>query len=454
VTGQPPSVPPCGLAKTWARGTSLANRLSNMTETALSTQHSVLSTSNAYDVLVERGFVKDVSDADGLRRALERPSTFYAGFDPTSSSLTVGHLVPVMTMAHLARHSHRPIVVVGGGTALVGDPSGKTATRAVLTPEQIKANLGPMREQLAHYFSFDPGGAIMVDNADWLVPLRYIEFLRDVGRHFNVNQMLHHETYRDRVGSEAGLNFVEFNYMLVQAYDFLHLYRTYQCILQVGGSDQWANILAGVDLIRKVEGGAAYALTSPLIMTASGAKMGKTEAGAVWLDPARTSPYDYYQFWINTEDPDVERFLALFTFLPMDEVRALGRLRDAALREAKERLAYEATALTHGEAAAREAQAAARALFGGDAAAAGAAVPTTAIPAAELEAGIEAADLLVRTGLCSSKADARRLIHQGGAYANNRPIERPDTLITLRDLEDDQLLLRKGKKQYHRVVAE
>lgn len=411
-------------------------------------------TPNAYDVLVERGFVKDVSDAEGLRRALEQPLTYYAGFDPTASSLTVGHLVPVMAMAHLARLGHRPIVVVGGGTALVGDPSGKTATRAVLTPEQIKANLEPIRAQLSRYFSMDEGRAVMVDNAAWLVPLRYIEFLRDIGRHFNVNQMLHHETYANRVGSEAGLNFVEFNYMLVQAYDFLHLYRTYGCRLQLGGSDQWANILAGVDLVRKTEGGSAFGLTSPLIMTASGAKMGKTEAGAVWLDPARTSPYDYYQFWINTEDPDVERFLALFTFLPMDQVRALGRLQDAALREAKERLAFEATALTHGEAAAREAQAASRALFGGDARAAGAAVPTTAIPAAELKAGIEAKDLLVRTGLASSAGEARRLIQQSGAYANDQPIARPDTRFTLGDMQDGGLLLRKGKKQYHRVVAE
>src|SRR5712692_7897679 len=348
---------------------------------------------NAYDVLVERGFVKDVSDADGLRRALERPVTFYAGFDPTAASLHVGNLVPVMAMCQLQRHGHRPIVVVGGGTALVGDPAGKTATRNVLAPEEIRANLESIRGQLAHFLSFEGldapvstrPEALVVDNADWLVPLRYIEFLRDIGRHFNVNQMLHAETYRDRVGSEAGLSFVEFNYMLVQAYDFLHLFREHRCALQLGGSDQWGNILAGVDLIRKVERGVAFALTSPLIETASGTKMGKTEAGAVWLDPARTSPYDYYQFWINTEDPDVERFLALFTLVPMDEVRALGRLEGAELRQAKERLAFEATRLAHGEAAAREAQAAARALFGGDGAAAlppagaGAAVPTTAL---------------------------------------------------------------------------
>jgi tyrosyl-tRNA synthetase len=417
---------------------------------------------NALDVLKARGYVKDVTDEAGLRRALERPITLYAGFDPTASSLTVGHLVPVMAMAQLQRHGHRPIVVVGGGTALVGDPSGKTATRAVLTPEQIEANLSPIRAQLGRYFSFANGRALMVNNADWLVPLPYIEFLRDVGRHFNVNQMLHHDTYRDRIGSEAGLNFVEFNYMLVQSYDFLHLYRAHDCVLQLGGSDQWANIVEGVGLIRKTEGAAAYGLTCPLIETASGAKMGKTEAGAVWLDPARTSPYDYYQFWINTEDPDVERFLALFTFLPMEEVRALGRLEGADLRTAKERLAFEATALTHGEAAAREAQAAARELFQGGprdggvglSAAALAAVPQTAVPHAELETGIEAGDLFARSGLCSSKGEARRLIQQGGAHVNERPVARHDAVFTLADLRDGALLLRKGKKGYHRLVPE
>ncbi|HZR99010.1 MAG TPA: tyrosine--tRNA ligase [Chloroflexota bacterium] len=433
--------------------------------TERSTQHSALSTQhspNALDVLQERGYVKDVTDEAGLRRALERPITFYAGFDPTASSLTVGHLVPVMAMAQLQRLGHRPIVVVGGGTALVGDPSGKTATRAVLTPEQIEANLVPIRAQLSRYFTFEGGRALLVNNADWLAPLRYIEFLRDVGRHFNVNQMLHHDTYRDRIGTEAGLSFVEFNYMLVQSYDFLHLYREHGCVLQLGGSDQWANIVEGVGLIRKTEGAEVYGLTCPLIQTASGAKMGKTEAGAVWLDPERTSPYDYYQFWINTEDPDVERFLALFTFLPMDEVRALGRREGADLREAKERLAYEATALTHGEAAAREAQAAARALFqggrrdGGDglSAAALAAVPQTAVPRAELAAGLEAVDLFARSGLCSSKADARRLIHQGGAHVNEQPVARPDAVFTVADLRDGALLLRKGKKGYHRIVPD
>ena len=410
---------------------------------------------NAYDVLAERGYVQDASEpVAGLRQMLERPTTFYVGFDPTAASLHVGNLVGVMAMSQLQRLGHRPIVVVGGGTALVGDPSGKTATRAVLTPEQIETNLAAIREQLARYFDFADDRALMVNNAEWLVPLRYIEFLRDIGRHFNVNQMLHAETYRNRVGSEAGLNFVEFNYMLLQAYDYLHLYREQGCTLQLGGSDQWGNILAGVDLIRKAEGGTAYALTWPLLTTASGAKMGKTERGSVWLDPRLTSPYDYYQFWINTEDPDVERFLALFTFLPMDEVRELGRRQGADLRASKERLAFEATRLTHGEEAAREAQAAARAVFGGarDAAAL-AAVPETRVSAVELQSGLRAADLFVRTGLASSVGDARRLIQQKGAHVNDRLVERPDQLFTASDLHDGALLLRKGKKDYRRVKS-
>lgn len=409
---------------------------------------------NAYDVLVERGFVKNISDADGLRRAFDAgPVSAYCGYDPTAPSLHVGHLIPAMALAHLQRAGHRPIALVGGGTALVGDPSGKTATRNVVTPAEIAANLVPIRAQLARYFDFADNRALLVNNADWLLPLRYIEFLRDVGRHFNVNQMIHAETYKLRIGSEAGLNFVEFNYMVVQAYDFLHLYREHGCRLQVGGTDQWGNILAGVDLIRKADGGQAFALTFPLIETASGAKMGKTERGAVWLDPERTSPYDYYQFWVNTEDPDVERFLALFTFLPMDEVRRLGRLQDAALRGAKERLAFEATAITHGEEAARAAQNAARALFGGAGDLADVEMPTTHLPAAALAAGVPAPRLFLETGLCKSMGEARRLLQQGGAYLNGQAVA-GDRVVTAADLQDGMLLLRKGQKTLHRVVVE
>jgi tyrosyl-tRNA synthetase len=302
---------------------------------------------------------------------------------------------------------------------------------------------------MARYVNFSEGRALMVNNADWLRPLNYIEFLRDIGRHFSVNRMLAAEAYRIRL--ETGLSFLEFNYMLLQAYDFLHLYREVGCVLQTGGGDQWGNILAGVDLIRRAEGAQAFALTFPLLTTASGAKMGKTERGAVWLDANLVSPYEYYQFWINVEDADVERFLALFTFLPMAQVHELGQLRGASIRKAKEVLAFEATRITHGEQSAREALEASRALFGrgGDEAA----IPATVIAAAELQAGIPAPELFQRVGLCRSRSDARRLIQQKGAYVNDEPVASVDATISTAHLVDDAILLRAGKKRYHRVTA-
>ncbi len=407
---------------------------------------------NALDVLKERGFVKDVSDEFGLRAAMERPITFYIGFDATASSLHVGSLEQIMAMAWMQRFGHRPIAIVGGGTTLIGDPTGRTVSRPILTYEQINQNLQGLKRQLQHYLDFGEGKALMINNADWLTKLNYVEFLRDIGVHFSVNHMLATDTYRTKLESESGLSFLEFNYTLLQAYDFLHLYREYGCILQCGGSDQWANSLAGVDLIRKVEGGQAYVMVFPLVATASGAKMGKTAAGAVWLDPDLVSPYDYYQYWINTEDPDVERFLALYTFLPMEEVRELGRLKGADLRRAKEVLAFEATKITHGEEAARESQATSRALFGGGEGAMEG-VPTSEVGRAALEQGIPASQLLATTGLASSRGEARRLIQQGGAYVNGRRIESADQVITARDLSDGSLLLRAGKKKYHRVTV-
>jgi len=343
--------------------------------------------------------------------------------------------------------------LVGGGTGLIGDPTGRTVTRPVLTYEQIEANSQGLKKQLQRYLDFSDGRALMLNNAEWLTKLKYIEFLRDIGVYFSVNQMLNMETYRTKYESEAGLSFVEFNYALLQAYDFLTLYRDYDCVLQMGGSDQWGNSLAGADLIRRVEGGQAYVLVCPLLTTSSGAKMGKTEAGAVWLDPDLVSPYQYYQFWINTEDPDVERFLALYTFLPMEKVRELGRLKGADIRKAKEVLAFEATRITHGEDAAREAQAASRALFGGGEGTLEG-VPTTQLDAAALADGIPAAQLLAMVGLAGSKSEARRLIQQGGAYVNGRRIESVDQVITPHDLVDGSLFLRSGKKKYHRVVVE
>jgi tyrosyl-tRNA synthetase len=408
-------------------------------------------TENAFDVLTERGFVEQVSDAEGVRAALEAPVTCYVGFDPSAASFHVGNLVPIMALAHMQRAGHRPIAVMGGGTGMVGDPSGKTEMRQLLAVDQIDANLATLKRQMSALLDFGEGRAMMVNNADWLRQLNYLEFLRDIGRHFSVNRMLAAEAYRVRYDSENGLNFLEFNYMLLQAYDFLHLYRDCGCILQMGGSDQWGNILAGVDLIRRVDGAQAYALTFPLLTTASGAKMGKTERGAVWLDSERVSPYEYYQFWINTEDADVERFLALFTFLPMDRVRELGRLEGADIRHAKEILAFEATSIVHGREAAEQAQETSRRLFGrGEA---GDALPTIEIERSALEAGIPAAELFQRTGLVKSRSEARRLIEQGGAYVNDRPVRAVDAVLTPAELAGEQLVLRVGKKRHHRVVV-
>ncbi|RMG94110.1 MAG: tyrosine--tRNA ligase, partial [Candidatus Dadabacteria bacterium] len=369
------------------------------------------------DVLRERGFLEQTTGEDEVRELLAAPTTCYIGFDPTASSFHVGSLVPIMALAHMQRAGHRPIALVGGGTAMIGDPSGKTEMRKLLTREQIEENARGLKAQLARFLDFDRG-AMLLNNADWLLELNYIEFLRDIGVHFSVNRMLAAESYRQRL--ETGLNFIEFNYMLLQAYDFLYLFQHHGCRLQMGGNDQWGNIVAGVELIRRVEGAEAHGITFPLLTTASGAKMGKTAQGAVWLDPERTSPYDFYQYWINTEDPDVERFLGLFTFLPMEEVRELGRLEGARIREAKEVLAFEVTKLVHGEAEARKARDASRALFGGtgnlDEA------PTHEVDASRLREGIEAFVLLHEAGLTKSRGEARRLIAQGGAYLHGEPI--------------------------------
>jgi len=408
-------------------------------------------TVNVFDVLSERGFVEQVSDVDGVRAALEQPITCYVGFDPSADSFHVGHLVPIMALAHLQRHGHRPIAIVGGGTGMIGDPTDKDEMRKLLSVEQIDRNLVSLKKQMSSLLDFAKGRALMLNNADWLRPLNYLEFLRDIGRHFSVNRMLAAEGYRRRYDSEGGLNFLEFNYQLLQAYDFLHLFREFGCLLQAGGNDQWGNILAGVDLIRRIEGKQAYALTYPLLTTNSGAKMGKTAAGAVWLDPERVSPYEYYQYWINTEDADVERFLAFFTFLPMDRVRELGRLTGADIRQAKEVLAFEAAKIVHGEAAARQAQETSRQLFGrgqvSDA------LPTTELEAAVLAAGIPAPELFQRVGLCRSRSEARRLIQQGGAYVNEVPVASVDGVITNEHLVDGSILLRTGKKRHHRLVV-
>jgi tyrosyl-tRNA synthetase len=403
-----------------------------------------------FDTFLERGFVEQVSDEEMLRELLRKQATCYIGFDPTGRSLHVGSLVPIMALAHMQRAGHRPIAVVGGGTTLVGDPSGKTETRPIMTREEIDQNAKNIQAQLSRFIDFSREKALMVNNADWLTGLNYIDFLRDIGRHFSVNRMLAAESYKIRL--EAGLSFIEFNYMLLQAYDFWHLFKQYGCRLQMGGNDQWGNILAGVDLIRRLEGETAFALTFPLITTSSGIKMGKTHKGAVWLDREQTSPYEYYQYWINQDDRDVMRFLALFTFLPMDEVKRLGSLPGEEIKHAKEILAYEATSLCHGREEADAARDAARQLFGIEASDYSEGVPTYAIAAGELEEGIPAFQLFEKVHLCKTRAEARRLIAQGGGYVNGERLEVFDRIIGKNDLKNNAILLRAGKKRYLRVT--
>jgi len=407
---------------------------------------------NVYQVLKERGFIYQVTDEEELEELLgSKKITCYIGFDPTAKSFHVGNLLPILALMHFQRCGHRPIALLGGGTGLIGDPSGKKEARPLMSPQELEENSRYLQRQLARFLDFEGGRALLLNNAEWLTKLNYIEFLRDIGRHFSVNRMLQAETYKLRYET-TGLNLVEFNYMLLQAYDFLYLWKHYGCLLQMGGSDQWANICAGIELIRRAEEGKAYGLVFPLLTTATGEKMGKTEKGSVWLDPELTSPYEFYQYWINVDDRDVERFLALFTFLPMDEVKRLGSLQGEEIRKAKEILAFEVTKIVHGEEEAKKAREVSRALFGKEGRVKSG-IPTTEIKSSELEAGILAYKLLVITGLAGTKSEARRLISQGGAYINDKRIESFDQKITTADLEEGAIILRVGKKKYHRVVA-
>lgn len=406
---------------------------------------------NFYQTLQERGFIEQATDPEEMEALFDQKIiSSYIGFDPTAESLHVGSLVPIMALAHLQRHGHCPIALVGGGTALIGDPSGKKEMRPVLSHEKISSNAEGLKRQLARYMTLDGNQGLLLNNMDWLVPLNYIEFLRDIGRHFSVNRMLTAESVKQRL--ETGLSFIEFNYQLLQAFDFLHLYSHQACLLQMGGSDQWGNIVAGIDLIRRVKGGKAYGLTFPLIVTSSGEKMGKTAQGAVWLDPEQTSPYDYYQFWINTEDQDVGRFLALFTFLPMAQIQELSKKEGAELREAKELLALEATTITHGQAAAQAAQETSRNLFYGRGLETGA-IPIAQIPREKLDKGIEVYLLLVEAGICKTRGEARRLIAQGGVTMNDLRISSFDQKVYGRDFKGNTLLLKIGKKRFYKIVS-
>jgi len=437
---------------------------------------------NLLEVLRERGFIEQTTHEEELKAYLEAgKATCYIGFDPTASSLHVGSLVPIMSLAHMQRHGHRPIALVGGGTGLVGDPSGKTEMRKLLTPEMVDKNAIGIKKQLSRFLDFKEGKALMVNNADWLTKLKYIPFLRDIGRHFSVNRMIKAESYKIRLESEEGLNFIEFNYMLLQAYDFLELFDHYECRLQMGGSDQWGNIVAGIELVRKGRQDTVFGITFPLITTSSGQKMGKTAEGAVWLDSNRTSPYDYYQYWINTDDRDVARFISLFTFLPMEEINKLEKLSGADLNSAKVVLAFEATRIAHGEQEALKAYYAAESMFGvrvvpeeilpsssvprngsesnnvssleSEKLAIGAldSIPQSHMEEDQLKDGIPAFKLYQQVGLASSGSSARRLIEQGGAYVNGQRIEFYDYLVTENDIVDLEILLRAGKKRYHKL---
>lgn len=405
----------------------------------------------AFDILQERGFVSQVTDEEAIRRAFDTETvTCYIGFDPTARSLHVGNLVQIMMLAHIERSGHRPIALVGGGTAMIGDPSGKDELRRMLTTEAIDDNIAWIKRQLGKYLDFESGATVMVDNAEWLRQLNYIEFLREIGMHFSVNRMLTAEAYKTRM--ETGLTFLEFNYQILQSYDFLMLHRNYNCSMQLGGDDQWGNIVAGVDLIRRKDRASAQAITSPLITTSDGKKMGKTADGAIWLSADMLSPYDYYQFWVNTDDRDVGRFLALFTFLPMDEIQKLASLEGADIRQAKAVLAYEATKITHGEKEAESAQQASQSAFSG-ASDGSDNLPTTEIDQTRLAEGINVIDLFVETKLGQSKSEVRRLIQQGGASINGERVPDINLTITPDHLDDGAILLRAGKKRYHRVVS-
>lgn len=405
-----------------------------------------------FEELKRRGLLAQLTDEKEIEELINAgKATFYIGFDPTADSLHVGHFMALCLMKRLQMAGNKPIVLIGGGTAMIGDPSGKTDMRKMMTPETIQHNVDCFKKQMSRFIDFDsdiPNRALMVNNGDWLLNLNYVDFIREVGVHFSVNRMLAAECFKNRM--ERGLSFLEFNYMLMQSYDFLELARRHDCKMQLGGNDQWSNIIGGVELCRRMEGRQVYGLTFKLLTNSQGKKMGKTESGALWLDANKTSPYEFYQYWRNIEDADVKNCLALLTFLPMEEVNRLGSLQDAAINEAKAKLAYEVTALVHGEEEAKKAEAAARSFFGGAADAAD--LPGTELSQADLAAGLDILALLTRCGLIKSNGEGRRLIQDGGIYLNNQRVSDHTRAITAEDFTDGKALLRKGKKVYHQVT--
>ncbi len=404
---------------------------------------------NVYDTLRERGLIAQVTHEKEIRELLENEKvTFYIGFDPTADSLHIGHFLQMVVMRHMQLAGHRPIALVGGGTGMVGDPSGRTDMRKMMTPETIQHNCDCFKKQLSSVIDFSEGKAIMVNNADWLLKLNYIEFLRDIGVCFSVNEMLRAECFKTRL--EKGLSFIEFNYMLMQSYDFLQLYKKYNCKIELGGDDQWSNILGGLDLVRRKEQAQVYGMTFTLLTNSEGKKMGKTAKGALWLDPEKVSPYEFYQYWRNVSDADVCRFLKLVTFVPMEEIREYEKLEGKELNEAKERLGFEVTKLVHGEEEARKAQEAARAVF--SAGGVSADMPTKEINGADFGDEINILDLLASVEFIPSKAEGKRLIKQGGLTVNDKKVTSFEDSVAKADFGDDGIIARRGKKAYLKII--
>ena len=405
---------------------------------------------NVYDVLKERGLIKQTTHEEEIRELLGKEKvTFYIGFDPTADSLHVGHFMQIIIMMYMQKYGHKPIALVGGGTAMVGDPSGRTDMRQMMTTDTIRDNGDKFKKTFGHFIDFADDKAIIVNNADWLLELNYVAFIRDIGRHFSVNRMLTAECFKQRL--ETGLSFLEFNYMLMQSYDFLELHRRYNCKMQFGGDDQWSNIIQGVDLVRREMGDQVYGMTFALLLTSEGKKMGKTQKGALWLDPEKTSPYEFYQYWRNVEDADVRTCLSMLTFLPMEQVEELSSLKDAEINKAKEILAFEVTKLVHGEEEAAKAQDAARALFAGGASLDN--VPKTQIPASRFEGeGVGVVSLIAELKLVPSNGEGFRTIEQGGLSIDDVKVTDKKLMITKDMFQDGKILIKKGKKTFHKAI--
>lgn len=402
------------------------------------------------DILKERGFIAQMTFPEELYEQLKQPTTFYVGFDPTADSLHIGHYIPIMAMAHMQHAGHRPIALMGGGTAMIGDPSGKTDMRKMMTVETIDSNVAHIKAQMSRFLDFSDDKAIIANNGDWLRNLNFIEFMRDIGSLFSVNKMLTAECYKARMATDNGLSFLEFTYMLMQSYDFLELFHRYGCRLQMGGNDQWSNMLGGADLIRRKDHEAAFACTFQLLLTHDGRKMGKTEVGALWLDPTKTTPFQFYQYWRNVDDKDVEKCLALLTFLPMDEVRRLGALQGSEINEAKKVLAFEVTKLVHGEEEAQKAAEAAASLFAGGANSVN--IPSFTVTEEQLATDARVVTLLTKAGLTKSNSEARKQIEAGAVLLGDDKVTDVNTIVSREMFGTDGLMMRKGKKNYVRLV--